>query len=863
MRRLQTAASRGRLVLLIMFAGVFPALVSAATAESGFVDRVYRDAAGTHKYVVFVPRNYTAKKSLPVILFLHGAGERGTDGRKQLSAGLGPVVKARRKTFPYLVVFPQVENPKGRILTAWSPKSPDGARALKILDSVEKEFHVDTHREILTGWSMGGYGAWSMAAATPKRWWAVVPLSGGGDVASAKALKHVPLWAFHGADDRVVPPRESRRMVDAVKAAGGHPRYSVLPGVGHNIWNQVYNSEALYAWLRNPRAAATSPTTALRVRPGQRPLAAASDEEPFVPAVEIPRAFYVHLGNRALSDAAYSIPEVVPKDILTGRLKDINDSTVAQGRYFDVQFSEIRYSAQVKRAFLKAYAKDLLNIQFGLRNVRLKIGTTYVTGRHRSAVAGEIDVVIGHRKPVWLSLAVTPYIQKRTIRLKLVAVNFHIADDNWYVTAPAGVSTQGLGMTADVVSDGLVNGIYSRKARIEREVRALVPGVIAQIEKKLDVSPAANTVNSFWPLPVYQPRLRIWPESVLTDAKGVSVMFGLTAAAIDPHGKPKPLRHVAPEGPTLGDVSRGKELQVGVRANVLKPLTELLIDADVARIHVRDIPEKSFDGFADRKTLIQAIPDLKRYGEKVEIWSELVLAQPIEVHNAGAAGKSGGAAHGGFRFASRQVLISMAIRTDPHRKTWTPYAEFEFHVSQSATARVIRPSYTDRAVELDWTGDPSVVASARFAPGYRPKDGTLNRSKIREMFVTAWQAWTKSGPVARSRVPDVDFGYSKLRLSAASWNSPSLALRFAAPGVKISNLSKVPLVYQTKAPDSRWSDPITLPPGQDHEFDIAYPLLYRRRVDGRYRMFTLPAGSHSEYRAPRRGGPLQLFKSRA
>jgi len=833
----------------------------ATAAETGFVDRVYRDAAGPHKYVVFIPRNYTGTKSWPVILFLHGAGERGTDGRKQLNVGLGPVIKAREKTFPFVAVFPQAENPKGRILTAWSPKSPDGARALKILDAVEKEFHVNKHREILTGWSMGGYGAWSMAAATPARWWAVIPLSGGGDVASAKRLKDVPIWAFHGADDRVVPPRESRKMVDAVKAVGGHPRYTEVAGVGHNVWKQAYNSDALYVWLRNPRTTAL-PASALRVQPGHRPRLVAPSNEPFVPAVEIPRAFYVHLGNRALSDAAYSIPEVVPQDILTGRLKDIHDSTVAQGRYFAVQFSEIRYSAQVKRAFLKAYAKNLLNIQFGLRNVRLRIGTTYVTGRHRSAVAGEIDVVIGHRKPVWLSLVVTPYIQKRKIRLQLVGVRFQIPDDNWYVTSPAGVSTQGLGMTADLVSSGLVDGIYGNKAIIEREVRNLVPGVISQIEKKLDISQAANTVNSFWPLPVYQPRLRIWPESVLTDAKGVSVMFGLTAAAIDPHGTPKPLRHVPPEGPTLGEISRGKELQAGVRANVLKPLTELLIDADVARIHVLDIPEKSFDQFVNRTAMVAAIPDLKRYGSKVEIWSELILARPIEVQNAVVA-KSGKAGPGGVRFASRKVLISMAIRTNPQHKTWTPYAEFEFQWSQSATARVIRPNYTDRAVELDWTGQPSVVVTARFAPGYRPMDSTLNNAKIREMFLTAWQAWTKSGPVARSKIADVDFGFSRLRLSEAAWKSPYLSLRFEAPGVKITNLSKVPLVYQTKSPDSRWSTPLTLPPGEDHEFDIAYPLLYRRKVNGRYRMFTLPAGSHSEFRAPRGGGPLQLFKSRA
>ncbi len=148
-----------------------------------------------------------ADKKWPVILYLHGAGERGTDGVLQTTVGLGPYVKERAATFPFFVVFPQCEDTQGRILTAWSPSSPDGRRALAILDSVEREFAIDSHRCVLTGWSMGGYGTWSLGAAEPKRWSALVPVAGGGDPAWAPKLKDIPIWAFQGANDQVVPPR--------------------------------------------------------------------------------------------------------------------------------------------------------------------------------------------------------------------------------------------------------------------------------------------------------------------------------------------------------------------------------------------------------------------------------------------------------------------------------------------------------------------------------------------------------------------------------------------------------------------------------------------------------------------------------
>jgi predicted peptidase len=118
-----------------------------------------------------------------------------------------------------------------------------------LLDEVLKQYRVDSRRVYLTGESMGGYGTWALAAAHPERFAAIAPICGGGEPASADRLKGVPTWAFHGADDKVVPPEESRKMVAAIQHAGGDARLTIYPGVGHDSWTTTYRDQRLYGWL--------------------------------------------------------------------------------------------------------------------------------------------------------------------------------------------------------------------------------------------------------------------------------------------------------------------------------------------------------------------------------------------------------------------------------------------------------------------------------------------------------------------------------------------------------------------------------------------------------------------------------------
>jgi len=213
-------------------------------AKTGFVDAKFKNADGTESpYVVFVPHEYDGKKQLPVILFLHGSGETKGGTKMPVEVGLPPAIKAREKTFGFITVIPQSEK------RTWAATSDDGKRALAILETAIKQYNGDPKRIYLTGLSMGGYGTWSMAVAHPDKWAAIAPVCGGGDPTKAETIKDLPCWNFHGDKDTAVKVEKSRDMIEALKKAGGKPKYTEYPGVPHNSWDKAYGTDELYTWL--------------------------------------------------------------------------------------------------------------------------------------------------------------------------------------------------------------------------------------------------------------------------------------------------------------------------------------------------------------------------------------------------------------------------------------------------------------------------------------------------------------------------------------------------------------------------------------------------------------------------------------
>jgi predicted peptidase len=204
--------------------------------------RIYTHEKGQLNYLLFLPRDYSESQKYPLVFFLHGAGERGSDPEMLKVHGIPKIVE-EKPDFGFIAVSPQC--PLGKW---WSQFDPQVFKGL--LDTVVAGHSVDTDRIYLTGISMGGYGSWHFAIAYPDCFAAVVPICGGGDPDKVCVLKDVPVWVFHGARDNVVLPRESIKMVDALKECGSTSvKFTLYSTADHDSWTRTYNSPRLYEWL--------------------------------------------------------------------------------------------------------------------------------------------------------------------------------------------------------------------------------------------------------------------------------------------------------------------------------------------------------------------------------------------------------------------------------------------------------------------------------------------------------------------------------------------------------------------------------------------------------------------------------------
>jgi len=193
-----------------------------------------------YQYVVCFPEGYgTTEKSWPMILFLHGAGQRGNDLKKVKCGGL----LAGSKDFPFVIVAPQCPEDQW-----WDV---DTLNAL--LDEVLAKYTIDPDRVYLTGLSMGGYATWDLAIAHPERFAAIAPLCGSGFVTLVKHVKDLPVWVFHGAKDEVVRIERTQRMVERLRQCGGNVKFTVYPEAGHNCWTPTYRNPELYQWFLQHR----------------------------------------------------------------------------------------------------------------------------------------------------------------------------------------------------------------------------------------------------------------------------------------------------------------------------------------------------------------------------------------------------------------------------------------------------------------------------------------------------------------------------------------------------------------------------------------------------------------------------------
>lgn len=194
------------------------------------------------QYLIYLPDDYGIREDdFPLVLFLHGAGERGNDIELVKRNGPPKLVEEGKK-FPFILVSPQC--PEG---TRWNYQT---ISLIALLDEIEREYRVDKNRIYLTGLSMGGQGTWTLALSQPERFAAIAPVCGWTDTWEVCKISHIPTWVFHGAKDDVVPVTESEQMVIALQKCGGKEiRLTIYPEANHDAWTETYNNPELYEWF--------------------------------------------------------------------------------------------------------------------------------------------------------------------------------------------------------------------------------------------------------------------------------------------------------------------------------------------------------------------------------------------------------------------------------------------------------------------------------------------------------------------------------------------------------------------------------------------------------------------------------------
>ncbi len=253
-------------LIIALIAGAAVAVASPVTRaepKEGMRDmlakKTYTAADGKKlPYRLLKPLNYDPKEKYPLVVFLHGAGERGDDNEKQLIHGVPEFLTVEnRKDYPCFLIAPQCPDGKKWVEVDWSaesevqPKQPSEplGLTLDLIDQMQKDYPIDAKRIYVTGLSMGGFGTWDVLARRPDLFAAAVPICGGGDETTARQIVKIPIWAFHGAKDPTVNVSRTRRMIAALKKNGGEPTYTEYPEEGHASWVPAYKETAMMKWL--------------------------------------------------------------------------------------------------------------------------------------------------------------------------------------------------------------------------------------------------------------------------------------------------------------------------------------------------------------------------------------------------------------------------------------------------------------------------------------------------------------------------------------------------------------------------------------------------------------------------------------
>lgn len=776
----------------------------------------------THRYAVFVPRNYTPDRQWPVMLFLHGASEKGNDGWKQVTLGLGPALK-KQPDFPFIVVFPQCEDVDGRYLTGWLSDTPDAQRALRILESVENQYRVDPQHRVLCGWSMGGYGAWSLAAADPEHWSAVMPFAGGGDPETVQQLadSSTPVWAIHGAEDGLVPADRSSTMVNAVTERGGKAYFTSLPDIGHDVCPVALLNPAVTQWLLDP--AAVDPASVSwdeAIRESKNPL---GDVAQFHPFAEIPNVLAVRLGNHALRTVSQGLPTAIPPEMLKGSLGDITRTFGEGQQRIDVRMSGGRYECSVADCRIHAVSGGWLHVEFAFQPIRLEFDGSSLVGPEVDASTGPIAVTLGHRHPVTLALDLRPQATDEGVQFKVLRQSFHMDDDNWFVSAPAGIEVRRGEYLPRHIKTGIVGGLYLNRDSITKQVLSVVPGLLESIEQRMNSVKGDDLAGSVWPLPALAPKLQLKPASIRTDADGISVLLNVEVGHV--HGEPaNSVAQLVAAQVDLGQLHDSRELTLLASLDLIEAMSAAVVSEGTARINVLDVPEPLFARLCDPAVVGTHLPGMPDDPDRLRTIVSLVEPFRIDLQETRDDSAEATLSTNGF-------AVTFQHRDADSR--WKTITQLKCALVQGMQFATQPDDKGETHLEFRWSD--STELNVLEVQGQEMSSASAD--ELRRKILAAWQGWIGSQPSRATMIPSLKLGDAVIPWAGLDWEKEALTmqeapvdrvrLRYETPVSRVSNDSDRILLYELQRPSSDWTGPHVLLPGAAEEYHAGYDLHWR------------------------------------
>ncbi len=814
------------LLMLALVGGIATELRSEAT---GFQRCEYVDAEGSHGYYVYIPENYDPSREWPVMLFLHGAGERGHDPDKVISLGMGPVIRNWGEPFPFLVVFPQCEDIEGRVIGGWLAGSPDAERALKIFDHVQEQYHTDPDCCVLCGWSMGGFGAWSLANAYPSRWTAVAPLSGGGDPAKVANLRGMHIWAVHGERDLIVRLEGSQHMCDAAVEAGAIVHHTVLDDCAHDAWLRLVGNKTFVEWLLDPE----SVDPADSVWPEKDP--EIELDLPFHTAIVAPRAVSIRVGNDALRLIGHGAPQAIDSELLTGTLPDVEQTFTALDEEFQAKLIGLSFQAEVGQAFIEGVGVDRLRARVGLAPLTITIDRIEVAGGDIRADAGTTQIVVGHRYPAWLDIELRPEIVNGRMRFEALASAFEFTQENWYVSTPETINIQGTELSERDAKSALVGGLYRQQETIRGEVLKAIPDLLDSLEEAVDAALQDDYLVTVWPLPVYQPRVRLGIDSIWVDDAGISAVLNVEVAATDWELAPSVPMHWHSLGSEAMQIERRSGVEIRVAAGVMEALSEGMRETGVSHIHVLDIGNQEFAGFTDPIEMEAAVPGIATEANQHALASRIEMSAPFGIDSQATEREiERGGNEGRLPLILHAPHIRMPVGIEGSSEE---IAEFDVSFSQrmdlELQERAFRPPllqvYWSPDVEVDVTGrrldSGPLAATSAGAPTFSTSDNRVNADAFARQFASSWSSWMTSEPSPPAEVYDLAVGQTGLRCQSIDWDQQSLVVRYAVPTTRLTNIGTETLVIRTRGPaDPAWGERRSIPAGESILVETEPPL---------------------------------------